>query len=129
MKDSSKLIRSVDNLKEFERKPVRTVNPPVYSGSTVLFANYDDLLLANSGEYDGITYGTDRLPTQRDFEEALRYLEGGSLTRAFQSGISAITNTLLAFLPAAATISWCARTYTALQPVSAKVFSLNTMSK
>lgn len=111
MKDSSKLIRSVDNLKEFERKPVRTVNPPVYSGSTVLFANYDDLLLANSGEYDGITYGTDRLPTQRDFEEALRNLEGGSLTRAFQSGISAITNTLLAFTRSGDHILVCQNVY------------------
>ena len=97
MKDSTKLIRSGDYNKEFAGKPVRTVNPPVYSGSTVLFADYDDLLLANAGKYDGITYGTDRLPTQRDFEEALRNLEGGSLTRAFQSGISAINNTLLAF--------------------------------
>ena len=91
MKDSTGLIRSADDLKELTGKPVRTINPPVYSGSTVLFADYEDLLLANSGKYDGITYGTDRLPTQRDFEEALRKLEGGELTRAFQSGISAIT--------------------------------------
>lgn len=97
MKDSTGLIRSAYDFKEFAGKSVRTVNPPVYSGSTVLFANYDDLLLANAGEYDGITYGTDRLPTQRDFEEALRKIEDGRLTRALQSGISAIANTLLAF--------------------------------
>ena len=97
MKDSSKLIRSDESRVESQSKPVKTINPPVYSGSTVLFANYEDLALASSGKYDGITYGTDRLPTQRDFEEALRKIEDGRLTRAFQSEISAIANTLLAF--------------------------------
>jgi len=111
MKDSTRLIRSTGDHKELKEKPVRTVNSPVYSGSTVLFANYDDLLLANSGKYDGITYGTDRLPTQRDFEEALRNLEGGSLGRAFQSGISAITNTLLAFTNSGDHILVCQNVY------------------
>jgi cystathionine beta-lyase len=111
LKDSTGLIRSADDHKEFDDKPVRTVNPPVYSGSTVLFANYEDLLLANSGKYDGITYGTDRLPTQRDFEESLRKLEGGKLTRAFQSGISAIINTLLAFTGSGDHILVCRNVY------------------
>jgi cystathionine beta-lyase len=111
MKDSSELIRSADRLDEFEGKPVRTVNPPLYTGSTVLFDSYEDLMLANSGKYDGITYGTDRLPTQRNFEEALRKLEGGRLTRAFQSGISAITNTLLAFTKSGDHILVCQNVY------------------
>jgi cystathionine beta-lyase len=111
MKDSSELIRSADRLDEFEGKPVRTVNPPLYTGSTVLFDSYEDLMLANSGKYDGITYGTDRLPTQRNFEEALRKLEGGRLTRAFQSGISAISNTLLAFTKSGDHILVCQNVY------------------
>jgi len=111
MKDSTGPIRSAEDFKEFEGKAVRTVNPPVYSGSTVLFTNYDDLLLANAGEYDGITYGTDRLPTQREFEEALRKIEGGRLTRAFQSGISAIANTLLAFTTSGDHILVCQNVY------------------
>ena len=111
MKDTTELIRSAGAHKGFTARPVTTVNPPVYSGSTVMFANYDDLLLANSGKYDGITYGTDRLPTQRDFEEALRSLEGGSLTRAFQSGISAIANTLLAFTDSGDHILVCQNVY------------------
>ena len=97
MKNTSKLIHSVDHHIESQCKPVKTVNPPLFTGSTVLFDSYEDLMLANSGKYDGITYGTDRLPTQRAFEEALNDFENGHLTRAFQSGISAITNTLLAF--------------------------------
>jgi cystathionine beta-lyase len=111
MKDASKLIHSVDHPDESQSKAVRTVNPPVYSGSTVLFANYEDLLLANSGKYEGITYGTDRLPTQRAFEEALRRIEGGRLTRAFQSGISAITHTLLAFTNSGDHILVCQNVY------------------
>jgi len=111
MKDSSKLIRSDESRVESQSKPVKTINPPVYSGSTVLFANYEDLALASSGKYDGITYGTDRLPTQRVFEEALRKFEGGRLTRAFQSGISAITNTLLAFTNSGDHILVCQNVY------------------
>lgn len=75
-----------------------TVNPPVYRGSTVLFDNFEDMCLAGKGAYDGPTYGTDRLPVQRCLEEALRELEGGSVTRVFPSGISAIQNTLYAFV-------------------------------
>jgi cystathionine beta-lyase len=111
MKESSKLIHTVDHRVEYQRKSTRTVNPPLYTGSTVLFDTYEDLLLANSGDYDGITYGTDRLPTQRAFEAALNYFENGHLTRAFQSGISAITNTLLAFTVSGDHILVCQNVY------------------
>lgn len=72
------------------------INPPVYNGSTVLFDSYQDLCAISDGTYGGITYGTDRLPTQREFEQKLCALEGGFMTRAFPSGISAIVNTLMA---------------------------------
>ncbi len=74
-----------------------TINPPVYRGSTVLFDNFEDMCLAGKGQYDGITYGTDRFPVQRSLEEALRELENGFVTRVFPSGISAIQNSLYAF--------------------------------
>lgn len=97
MKQITRLV-SFDPFNHDERiKDVETINPPVYHGSTVLFKTYEDLMLANSGKYKGIAYGTDRLPTQRALEESIRELEGGCLTRAFPSGISAIMNTLLAF--------------------------------
>jgi len=111
MRDRSKLIQSADYNGKSGGKAVRTVNPPVYTGSTVLFDSYEDLMLANSGKYDGITYGTDRLPTQRAFEEALNNFENGNLTRAFQSGISAITNTLLAFTGSGDHILVCQNVY------------------
>jgi len=78
----------------------RTINPPLHRASTVLFDSYADLVRANAGQYGGITYGTDRLPVQRAFEEALCALEGGAMTRAFQSGIAAIIHTFLAFTKA-----------------------------
>ena len=55
MRDGSKLIQSADYNRKSGGKAVRTVNPPLYAGSTVLFDNYEDLMLANSGDYDGIT--------------------------------------------------------------------------
>ncbi len=74
-----------------------TINPPIYRGSTVLFDGYKEMVQAGRHEYAGITYGTDRLPTQRQFEEAMRQLEGGAVTRMFQSGIAAIQTALLTF--------------------------------
>jgi cystathionine beta-lyase len=111
MKASTQLINSADGCGEIDGKAVKTVNPPVYRGSTVLFESYEDQQGAHSGAYAGITYGTDRLPTQRSFEEALRNLEGGHLTRAFQSGISAIANTLLAFTQSGDHILVCENVY------------------
>jgi cystathionine beta-lyase len=90
---------------------LKTINPPIFRGSTVLFKNFEDLTLANAGQYSGITYGTDRLPTQRAFEEAVRELEGGAVTRAFPSGISAIINTFLAFTSSGDHILVCDNAY------------------
>lgn len=92
-------------------KDTKTVNPPLYTGSTVLFDNYEDFLLAGKGQYEGIVYGTDRLPTQRAFEEAMQRLEGGALTRAFQSGINAIINGFLAFTSSGDHILICDNVY------------------
>lgn len=85
-------------MQEFDTigKP-KMVNPELYTGSTVLFESFSDMKKAQRGKYEGIAYGTDRLPNQRGFEEALCTLEGGSVTRAFQSGINAIENILFCF--------------------------------
>ena len=88
-----------------------TINPPTYRGSTVLFASHSDFVKAGQGEYDGITYGTDRLPQQRVLETALRDLEGAALTRVFPSGISAISETLLAFVRAGDHVLVCENAY------------------
>lgn len=111
MKKSTELIEFDDYCDEMDGLPVRTINPPVYKGSTVLFHGYEDMLQANKGQYGGVAYGTDRLPTQRALEEAIRRLEGGGLTRVFQSGISAIINTLFAFTKSGDHIVLCDNIY------------------
>lgn len=111
MKKTSQLICKHDSHDNIGGKKPRTVNPPRYSGSTILFDCYEDFLQANAGNYPGICYGTDRLPTQRDFEEALAELEGGALCRAFPSGISAITHTLLAFARSGDHVLICENSY------------------
>lgn len=98
MKEESKIIRHDWRVDAHKIKMPATINPPVYQGSTVLFDSYEDMCLAGKGQYEGPTYGTDRLLIQRTLEEALRELEGGFATRVFPSGFSAISNTFNAFL-------------------------------
>ncbi|MCP4997080.1 MAG: cystathionine beta-lyase [Gammaproteobacteria bacterium] len=88
-----------------------TVNPPIYRASTVVFECAEDMLDANRGNYKGAVYGTDRLPGQRALEEAICELENGALCRLFQSGISAISHTLMAFLESGDHILVCDNVY------------------
>ena len=96
---------------ERDTTPATTINPPIYKGSTVLFNSYADMLKAGRHEYEGISYGTDRLPTQRQFEEAMRELEGGEVCRMFQSGIAAIQTALMAFTKSGDHIRVCDNAY------------------
>jgi cystathionine beta-lyase len=96
---------------DLDLRPTRTVNPELYRGSTVLFDSYADLQRAGQGAYTGVTYGTDRLPQQRILEQALAELEGAALTRVFPSGISAISETLLAFVQAGDHLLVCDNAY------------------
>jgi cystathionine beta-lyase len=109
MKEETKIIENLWTKRDQSR--ATTVNPPLYRGSTVLFDSYEDMLQAGRHEYVGITYGTDRLPTQRQFEEAIRKLEGGSVTRVFPSGIMAIQMALLAFVKCGDHILVCDNAY------------------
>ncbi|MDH4317009.1 MAG: cystathionine beta-lyase [Desulfobulbaceae bacterium] len=111
MNEQTTLIFNDEFYNEIHGKKVKTVNPPVYSGSTVLFESYEDLTAAINGRYKGIAYGTDRLPTQRAFEEALCSLERGFVTRAFPSGINAIINTLLTYTETGDHILLCENVY------------------
>ncbi len=107
MKASTRLMQSP----ELDLPPTRTVNPELYRGSTVYFDSYADLRRAGRGEYRGVTYGTDRLPQQRILEQAIGELEGAALTRVFPSGISAISETLLAFVQAGDHLLVCDNVY------------------
>jgi len=109
MKPETELIRT--RWADRDTTPANTINPPCYKGSTVLFDNYGEMLKGHREDYTGISYGTDRLPTQRQFEEALRRLEGAYLTRVFQSGIAAIQSTLMAFTKSGDHVLICDNAY------------------
>jgi cystathionine beta-lyase len=109
MKEQTRILSTI--WPERDRTPAITINPPTYRGSTVLFDNYREMLKVGRHEYPGITYGTDRLPTQRQFEEAMRELEGGAVTRVFQSGIAAIQTALMAFTKSGDHILVCDNAY------------------
>ncbi|MFK5925324.1 MAG: cystathionine beta-lyase [Desulfuromusa sp.] len=111
MKRTTRLVNFDSFYQDKDVDQLKTINPPIFRGSTVLFNSFEDLTLANAGMHKGITYGTDRLSTQRAFEEAIRELEGGALTRAFPSGISAIINTFLAFTKSGDHILLCDNAY------------------
>lgn len=76
---------------------MRTINLPIYKGSTVLFESYEDMKRAINGQYNGSIYGTSGSPNQHAFELAMTEF-GGYRTWSFQSGISAIINAILAFV-------------------------------
>ena len=73
--------------------PVKTVNPAVQRGSTVLMPDSDALY-----DHGHITYGRAGLPIHQTLCDALSDLEGGLGTRLFPSGLAAITGALLAVL-------------------------------
>jgi cystathionine beta-lyase len=76
----------------------KTVNLPIYQASTVLFNNYEHYLAeSHTAPFHGKVYGTCGTPNQIAFEKEICNLEGGYESRAFPSGINAITMTLMAF--------------------------------
>lgn len=72
----------------------RTINPPIYKGSTILM-DYRDFK-SSKPPFHGSYYGTLGNPAQLALEEAICEIENGHLTRACPSGITAITTALMA---------------------------------
>ena len=72
------------------------VNPPVYHASTILFPTVQAL----HERTQPYLYGRRGTPTSRALETAVARLEGGHDARVCQSGLAAVTTTLLAFLKA-----------------------------
>ncbi|MGE0023835.1 MAG: cystathionine beta-lyase, partial [Hyphomicrobium sp.] len=73
------------------------VNPPVYRGSTVVFATVDQL---EAYEQQTFRYGRHGTPTTAALEEAIATLEGGARTLLTASGYQAVTTAILAFVGA-----------------------------
>ena len=100
-----------DYTQKYGGRKIKTINPDIQSGSTVLFQNFEDMQLALEGNYPGVDYGTHGLSTQKAFEEAICNLENGYRSYAFPSGINAITNTLMAFTQSGDEILLCDNAY------------------
>jgi cystathionine beta-lyase len=89
---------------------MKTINLPIYKGSTVLLS-YDDMVSIRDGKYEGIIYGTHGNPNQIEFENEMKKLEGGYKTWSFPSGFSAITNSILAIAKSDDNILVCDNVY------------------
>lgn len=77
------------------------VNPPVYHASTILYPTVADLKASRDiAPGDGVTYAVHGTPGSYAFEEAVAALEGGFRTRLCQSGLTACSAPLLAYLSA-----------------------------
>jgi len=111
MNETSEIIGWHEYSESLGGQKIRTINPVIQSGSTVLFENYEDMLSAKNGEYLGVTYGTGGLTTQKAFETALCQLENGQTTKTFPSGINAIINTLMAFTESGDEVLLCDNVY------------------
>ena len=111
MTKQNEIVGWNDYTRSYGGREIRTINPTIQSGSTVLFENFEDMKLALEGDYPGVDYGTHGLSTQKAFEEAMCKLENGYKSYAFSSGISAITNTLMAFTQSGDEILLCDNAY------------------
>ena len=120
MSKRSNYVGWIDYTQKYGDREIRTVNPDVQSGSTVLFNNFEDMQLALEGNYPGVDYGTHGLSTQKAFEEAICKLENGHRTYAFPSGINAITSTLMAFTQSGDEVLVCDNVYGPTKEISEK---------
>lgn len=80
----------------------KTVNPPVYHASTVLFGSVAELERATARRLDKgrASYGRAGSPTTFALESAVADLEGGYGAIAVSSGLAAIAGAMLSFLEA-----------------------------
>lgn len=90
-KEQTRLVHAASE----PRNLLKTVNPPIQRGSTVLTSNASAL-------YDGteVTYGRMGLEPQLALREALAELEGGVDAFLYPSGLAALTGVLMALLRA-----------------------------
>ncbi|OKH89655.1 cystathionine beta-lyase [Thalassospira sp. TSL5-1] len=93
-KPSTRLVHAGRRSREYHG----VVNPPVMHASTILFENLEALDKASPLPHGKDFYGRHGTPTRFLLEEAVAELEGGYGTLCVSSGVSAITNAILAFV-------------------------------
>ncbi len=75
--------------------PARALTPPLYQTSTFTFPDMETADRVLKGEEKGFVYSRGGNPTVAQFESALSELEGGEASRAFASGMGAISALLI----------------------------------
>ncbi len=75
-----------------------SLTEPVFLTSTYIFKNTEDIEAFTSGSNRRFEYGRYGNPTQQTAEKKLSVLEGSEACLLFDSGMSAVTATLLTFL-------------------------------
>ena len=81
-------------------KGFRSLSPPVWRASTVLFDNISDFTSRKERLVDGYTYGVTGTPTTRTFEERVAALEGARYCVALPSGQAALCLVAISLLSA-----------------------------
>jgi cystathionine beta-lyase/cystathionine gamma-synthase len=81
-----------------ENLPLDPVVPPIYQTSLFTFRSYQDMEEAFSGQVRRPVYSRGDNPTTMEFEKRIAQLEGAEASRAFSSGMGAISATVLALL-------------------------------
>ncbi|WP_284943536.1 aminotransferase class I/II-fold pyridoxal phosphate-dependent enzyme [Acidisoma cladoniae] len=81
-----------------EDLPLDPVVPPIYQTSLFTFRRYQDMEEAFSGQVRRPVYSRGDNPTTMEFEKRIAQLEGAEESRAFSSGMGAISATVLALL-------------------------------
>ena len=75
--------------------PFRALNPPLYQTSTFTFPDMESVDQVLGGQESGYVYSRSGNPTVSRFEGVISLLEGGESSRAFASGMGAISATLI----------------------------------
>lgn len=75
--------------------PFRALNPPLYQTSTFTFPDMESVDRVLGGQENGYVYSRSGNPTVSRFEGVISLLEGGESSRAFASGMGAISSTLI----------------------------------
>ncbi len=90
--DVATLLAHDDNL------PFDPVVPPIYQTSLFTFRSYQEMEEAFSGRVRRPVYSRGDNPTVMELEKRIAQLEGAEATRAFSSGMGAISATVLALV-------------------------------
>lgn len=76
----------------------RSVNPPVYHASTLVFQTLAELDEHDRKRFETVTYARHGTPTTFALQDAVAELEGGAKAQVAPSGVAAIATALTAFL-------------------------------